>query len=53
MEKEMTITLKGALFVALCEAFSECMNNEELAQEKTNQIYARIQDFVTIGGPNA
>lgn len=48
----MTITLKGALFVALCEAFPECMNNEQLAHEKTNQIYTRMQDFVVIGGPN-
>ena len=51
MENEMTITLKGALFVALCEAFPECMDNEQLACEKTEQMYARLQDFVTIGGP--
>ena len=52
MEKEMTITLKGALYVALCEAFPECMENGNLAMEKTNQIYTRMQDFGTIGGPN-
>ena len=52
MEKEMAITLKGALFVALCEAFPECMDSEQLAREKTEQIYARLQNFVAIGGPN-
>lgn len=52
MEKEMTITLKGALFVALCEAFPECMENEDLAIEKTEQVYTRLQDFGMIGGPN-
>lgn len=53
MEKEMTITLKGALYVALCEAFPECMENGDFAMEKTNQVYTRLQDFVAIGGPNA
>lgn len=53
MEKEMTISLKGALFIALCEAFPECMENEDLAIGKTKQVYTRLQDFVVIGGPNA
>lgn len=47
-EQRMGLTLKGALYVAICEAFPECMENGDLAREKMNQIYERLKELVNI-----